>query len=131
MGDKRTYRKFTAEQKLEIVLAGLRSGNVAGVSIAPDFLGAYCSWRDQVLEAGRSTLAGKTERGTEAELRKQIGRLERGARQEDLRAGDRGKLLAGVGVSHRVAYSRGMVAKGHPVATVARTMQISRQALRA
>lgn len=32
-------------------------------------------------------------------------------------------------MSHRVAYSRGMVAKGHPVATVARTMQISRQAL--
>jgi hypothetical protein len=31
VGDKRTYRKFTAEQKLELVLAGLGSGKVAEV----------------------------------------------------------------------------------------------------
>ena len=78
MGDKRTYRKFTAEQKLEIVLAGLRSGNVAEVCRSHQISPAlYYSWRDQVLQAARSKLAGKTERETEAELRKQIGRLER------------------------------------------------------
>lgn len=34
-----------------------------------------------------------------------------------------------MGVRDRVAHSRGLVAAGHPVATVARTFQISRQAL--
>jgi transposase-like protein len=31
MATKRNYRKFTAEQKLEIVIAGMKSGNVQEV----------------------------------------------------------------------------------------------------
>jgi transposase-like protein len=31
MATKRNYRKFSAEQKLEIVIAGLKSGNVQEV----------------------------------------------------------------------------------------------------
>jgi transposase-like protein len=77
MGEKR-YRKFTAEQKLEIVIAGLKSGNVAEVCRSHQISSAlYYSWRDQVLEAGRAKLAGKAERQTETELRKQVAKLER------------------------------------------------------
>jgi len=75
---ERRYRKFTAEQKLEIVIAGLRSGNVQEVCRSNDISSAlYYSWRDQVLEAGKERLAGKDERQGEAELKKQVARLER------------------------------------------------------
>lgn len=77
MGERR-YRKFTAEQKLEIVIAGLRSGNVQEVCRSNDISSAlYYSWRDQVLEAGKERLAGKDERQGEAQLKKQVARLER------------------------------------------------------
>ena len=75
---ERRYRKFTAEQKLEIVIAGLRSGNVQEVCRSNDISSAlYYSWRDQVLEAGKERLAGKDERQGEAELKKQVARFER------------------------------------------------------
>jgi transposase-like protein len=68
---ERRYRKFTAEQKLEIVIAGLRSGNVQEVCRSNDISSAlYYSWRDQVLEAGKERLAGKDERQGQAELKK-------------------------------------------------------------
>lgn len=78
MAEKRNYRKFTAEQKLEIVLAGIKGGNVQEVcrahEISPNL---YYRWRDAVLEGGKQQLAGKNERQTEDELRKQVARLER------------------------------------------------------
>lgn len=78
MGDKRTYRKFTADQKLEIVLAGLKSGNVQEICRSHQISPAlYYGWRDQVLQAGKERLAGKTERDQATELRRQIARLER------------------------------------------------------
>ncbi len=57
------------------------------------------------------------------------GELERALGQEDLRAGDRGGSIARLGVSVRVARSRELVARGFAAATVARVLQISRQAL--
>lgn len=78
MATKRSYRKFTAEQKLEIVIAGLKSGNVQEVCRAHEISPAlYYGWRDAVLEGGKERLAGKSERETEAELKKQVARLER------------------------------------------------------
>lgn len=77
MGEKR-YRKFTAEQKLEIVIAGLKCGNIQEVCRGHEISSAlYYSWRDQVLQAGRERLAGKAERAGELELKKQVARLER------------------------------------------------------
>src|SRR5262249_41784238 len=52
-----------------------------------------------------------------------------GARPQDVRAGDRGKTLAGVGVRLRVARSRELVAEGYSPSVVARVSRISRQAL--
>src|SRR5207247_1750136 len=52
-----------------------------------------------------------------------------GARAKDVRAGDRGKTLAGVGMRQRVGRSRELVAEGHSPSVVARVARVSRQAL--
>jgi transposase len=79
LSDKRTYRKFTAAQKAEIVLAGLREDrSVRDVcrehGIAETL---YYSWRDKLLEGGKTALNGKDERQAERELKKRIAELER------------------------------------------------------
>ena len=76
---QRKYRSWTAQQKLEIVLAGMRGDrSVRDVcrehGIAETL---YYGWRDKLLEAGRGALAGKEERTGERELRRKIGELER------------------------------------------------------
>jgi transposase len=72
-------RKYSAQQKLEIVLAGLRGEKpVRELCREHDIAEAlYYGWRDQLLEAGRERFAGKQERSGEKELRKRIRELER------------------------------------------------------
>ena len=79
LSERRRYRKFTAQQKLEIVLAGLRGDRSVrevcrehGISET-----LYYGWRDQLLAAGRERFAGKEERQGEQELRRRIAELER------------------------------------------------------
>ena len=85
MSEKRKYRTFTPEQKLEIVLAGLRGDrSVRDVcrehGIAETL---YYQWRDRLLEGGKAALASPRDRSgdpTTLELReakKRIGQLER------------------------------------------------------
>lgn len=79
MSEQRKYRSFTAQQKLEIVLAGLR-GDVTVKELCRQHEIAetlYYSWREKLLEGGREALSGKQERQGERELRKRIGQLER------------------------------------------------------
>ena len=79
LADQRKYRKFTAQQKLEIVLAGLR-GDRSVKDICREHEIAetlYYSWRDKLLEGGREQLAGREDRQGEKELRKRIRELER------------------------------------------------------
>jgi transposase len=79
LSEQRRYRSFTAQQKLEIVLAGLR-GDVAVKELCRQHEIAetlYYSWREKLLAGGREALSGKTERQGERELRKRIGQLER------------------------------------------------------
>src|SRR4051812_12563495 len=61
LGEQRKYRSWTAQQKLEIVLAGMRGDRSVrdvcrehGISET-----LYYGWRDKILEAGREALAGK------------------------------------------------------------------------
>ena len=79
MSEQRRYRSWTAQQKIEIVLAGLRGGrsvkDVCREHEISDTL--YYSWRDKLLEGGREALAGKDERNGERELRRKIRELER------------------------------------------------------
>ena len=79
MSEKRTYRKFTAKQKAEIVLAGLR-GDRPVRDVCRDHEIAetlYYQWREKLLEGGQAALAGKDERQDERELQKRVRELER------------------------------------------------------
>jgi transposase-like protein len=76
---KKQYRSWTAKQKLEIVLAGLRGDRPTrevcrehGISET-----LYYSWREKLFEGGLEALAGKEERGDLKELRRKIRELER------------------------------------------------------
>jgi len=79
LAEQRKYRKFTAQQKLEIVLAGLRGDkSVRDVCREHEIAETlYYSWRDKLLESGKLALAGKDERAGEKEMRKKIRELER------------------------------------------------------
>jgi transposase len=76
---ERTYRKFTAQRKLEIVLAGLRSDrSVRDVCREAEISeNLYYAWRDKLLQGAAKELAGKDERQGEKELRKRVRELER------------------------------------------------------
>ena len=76
---KKQYRSWTAQQKIEIVLAGLRGDRsvkeVCREHEISDTL--FYSWRDKLLEGAREALAGKEERSDSKELRRKIRELER------------------------------------------------------
>lgn len=79
MSEQRRYRKFTAQQKIEIVLAGLRGDrSVKEVCREHEIAETlYYTWREKLLEGGRDALAGEEERTGEKELKKKIRELER------------------------------------------------------
>jgi transposase len=76
---KKQYRSWTAQQKIEIVLAGLRGDRTVKEVCREHEISEtlYYSWRDKLLEGGREALAGKDERNGERELRRKIRELER------------------------------------------------------
>src|SRR3982751_966075 len=132
VGESRSYRKFSAQQKTELVLASLRGPKTIaqlcrGHGISESLLR---KWREQFLAAGAERLSGKAERTEADELRPagQPARARVGAQDDG--GGGRGGTLAGMGMSMRVvARSRQLVAQGRPAALVARVAGISRQAL--
>ena len=79
MGESRKYRKFTGQQKTELVLAALRGHKtIAEICREHDISETLLRrWREQFLAGGAERLAGKTERSETDELRKQVQRLER------------------------------------------------------
>lgn len=101
MSEKRKYRTFTPEQKLEIVLAGIRGDRTvrdvcreAGVSET-----LYYQWRDRLLEGGKVALATSRDRGRDPrdvelrEARKRIAQLERSLGRKTYEAEVAGELL--------------------------------------
>jgi transposase len=79
MSEQRKYRIWTAQQKIEIVLAGVRGDrSIKEVCREHEIAETlYYAWRDKLLEGGRQALAGKEERSGERELRRRIRELER------------------------------------------------------
>jgi len=79
LAEQRKYRKFTAKQKLEVVLAGLRGDRtVKDVCREHEIAETlYYDWRDKLLEGGKLALAGKDERQGERELQRRVRELER------------------------------------------------------
>jgi transposase len=79
LSERRKYRTFTAQQKIEIVLAGMRGDrSIKEVCREHEIAETlYYNWRDKLLEGGKAALAGKEERSGEKELRRRIAELER------------------------------------------------------
>ena len=95
LATQRNYRKFTAQQKLEIVVAGLR-GDRSVKDLCREHEIAetlYYSWREKLLEGGRAALAGRDERQGERELRRKVAELERALGRKTYELEIAGKLL--------------------------------------
>ena len=97
MSDTRKYRKFTAQQKTEIVLAALRGPkSVAELCREHEIADSLLrKWREQFLAAGAERLSGKTERTEADELRRQVARLERALGRKTMEVEVAGELLRG------------------------------------
>ena len=97
MSETRKYRKFTAQQKTEIVLASLRGPeSVAELCREHDISDSLLrKWRDQFLAAGAERLQGKSERTEADELRRQVSRLERALGRKTMEVEIAGELLRG------------------------------------
>ena len=95
MSEKRTYRKFTAKQKAEIVLAGLRGDRpVRDVCREHEIAETlYYQWREKLLKGGQAALAGKDERQGEKELQKKVRELERALGRKTYELEVAGELL--------------------------------------
>lgn len=79
MSETKKCRSWTVQQKLAIVLAGLR-GERSVAEVCREYQISetlYYSWRDKLLEGGAERLSGKEERTEVAELRKRVRDLER------------------------------------------------------
>src|SRR5213595_3956459 len=79
LSEQRKYRSWTAQQKLEIVLAGLRGDRSVREVCREHAISEtlFFGWRDRLLEAGRERFAGKEERQGEKELRREVREVER------------------------------------------------------
>ena len=79
LSERRKYRSWTATQKIEILLAGLRGDRSVKELCREHEISEtlYYSWREKLLQGGREALAGKEERRGERELRRKVRELER------------------------------------------------------
>jgi transposase len=95
MSDTRKYRKFTARQKTEIVLASLRGPkSMAELCREHDIADSLLrKWREQLVAAGAERLSGRPERTEADELRRQLARLERALGRKTMEVEVAGGLL--------------------------------------
>jgi len=95
LAEQRRYRKLTAQQKIEIVLAGLRGDrSVRDVCREHEIAETlYYQGRDKLVEGGGAALAGKEERSADKELRKKVAELERALGRKTYELEVAGKLL--------------------------------------
>lgn len=95
MSDKRKYRKFSAKQKVELVLASLRGDrSVAEICREHDLSEALLRrWRDQLIEAGAERFTDGQDRSVQAEQRRRIAELERTLGKKTYELEVSGKLL--------------------------------------
>src|SRR4051812_3442187 len=97
VGKSRSYRKFSAQQKTELVLASLRGAKtIAPLCREHDISESLLrKWGEQFLAAGAERLAGKAERTEADDLRRQVGRLERALGRKTMEVEHAGELLRG------------------------------------
>jgi transposase len=97
LSDKRKYRKFSVQQKSELVLASLRGQKTIAELCREHEISETLlrRWREQFLAAGAERLSGKAERTELDELRGQVRRLERALGRKTLEVEVAGELLRG------------------------------------
>lgn len=96
MGETRKYRKFTAQQKTELVLASLRGQKTfAEICRENDIADSLLRKCDQFLAAGAERLSGVQERTELDELRGKVARLERALGRKTMEVEVAGELLRG------------------------------------
>ena len=108
LSEQRKYRTFTAQKKLEIVLAGLRGDRSVREVCREHAISEtlFYGWRDQLLEAGRERFAGKEERQGEKELRRKVRELERALGRKTYELEIAGEALRGWEVRHEALLDR-------------------------
>src|SRR3954468_9881900 len=91
----RQYRKFTPQQKLELVMASWRGEkSIAELCREHDISESLLRrWREQALEAGMERFAAGEQRSQGAEQRKKIAELERALGRKTYELEIAGKLL--------------------------------------
>jgi transposase len=97
LSETRKYRRFSAQQRSELVLASLRGQRSLAElcrehEISETLLGR---WREQFLAAGAERLSGKAERTEADALRRQVRQLERALGRKTLEVEVAGELLRG------------------------------------
>jgi transposase len=97
VSEKRKYRKFSAQQKTELVLASLRGQKTVAEICRENEISETLlrTWRDHFLAAGAQRLEGKAERTEVEELRRQVSRLERALGRKTMEVEVAGELLRG------------------------------------
>ena len=97
MGESRNYRKFSALQQTELVLASLRGPKtIAQLCREHDISESLLRMlREQFLAAGAERLSGKQQRTEADELRRQVSRLERALGRKTMEVQVAGELLRG------------------------------------
>src|SRR5207245_11351466 len=95
LSEQRKYRSWTAQQELEIVLAGLRGDRSVREVCREHAISEtlYYGWRDQLLEAGKERFAGKEEREGDRELRRKVPELEGALGRKPSELENEGKML--------------------------------------
>jgi transposase len=95
LSDKRKYRKFTAQQKAELVLASFRGErSIAEICREHDISETLLRrWRDQMIEAGLERYQAGRDRSLAAEQRRRIAQLERALGKKTMELEIAGKLL--------------------------------------
>ena len=95
LSEQRKYRSWTARQKIEIVLAGLRGDRTVKEVCREHAISEtlFYGWREKLLEGGREALAGKEERQGERALRRKVAELERALGRKTYELEIAGKLL--------------------------------------
>lgn len=95
LSETRKYRKFTAQQKLELVMASWRGErSIAELCREHDISESLLRrWREQVLEEGMERFASGEQRCQGAEQRRRIVELERALGRKTYELEIAGKLL--------------------------------------
>jgi transposase len=95
LSDNRKYRKFTAKQKVELVLASFRGDRSVAELCRPHDISESLlrRWREQMIEADAERFADGVDRSVQAEQRRRIAELERALGRKTYELEVAGRLL--------------------------------------